>query len=102
MSAHNGLTDAEEERLAHLVEECGEVVKAGMKIMRHGYNSYDPTDTSLNPKSNRDDLQREIIDVKLAISKMENFGEIDTSISQAMISILIQKVKLYMHCKENK
>jgi hypothetical protein len=51
----NKLTPAETERLAWLIEECGEVVKAGSKILRHGYYSYDPSDP--DHKGNRDDLK---------------------------------------------
>lgn len=35
MENFNGMTPAETERLAILVEECGEVVQIGMKILRH-------------------------------------------------------------------
>ena len=38
MSSHfNKLTPAQAERLAILIEECGEVIQAATKILRHGY-----------------------------------------------------------------
>ena len=43
MSHYNELSPAQAERLAYLLEECAEVIKAGTKILRHGYASYDPT-----------------------------------------------------------
>jgi len=39
----NGLSPAEAERLALLAEECGEVVQAVCKVLRHGYESTNPT-----------------------------------------------------------
>jgi hypothetical protein len=38
----NGLTPAEAERLALLAEECGEVIQAIGKVLRHGYESRHP------------------------------------------------------------
>lgn len=35
----NGLTEAEQERLVIIAEECGEVVQSTCKILRHGYES---------------------------------------------------------------
>lgn len=52
MGARNGLTEAQEERLDLLIEECSEVIKAASKIKRFGYqstNPYAPQDgTNLN------------------------------------------------------
>jgi hypothetical protein len=54
----NGLSPAEAERLAMLAEEAGEVVQACMKVLRHGYGSYNPD----RPEDgdNRVQLAREI------------------------------------------
>jgi hypothetical protein len=57
----NKLTPAEAELLAMLIEECSEVIKAGTKILRHGYDSYDPTDK--NHRGNEYDLFMECGDV---------------------------------------
>ena len=44
MTAHfNGLSESEQERLSILIEECGEVVQAACKILRHGYESFNQT-----------------------------------------------------------
>jgi hypothetical protein len=57
----NQLTPAEDERLAKLCEEAAEVVQIGMKIMRHGYESYNPDKPE--DGSNREQLCRELEDL---------------------------------------
>lgn len=64
-----GITKAEYERLFHLTEECSEVIKACMKICRHGWESKDPTNP--NHPGNRADLERELADVTAAVLKMD-------------------------------
>ena len=58
----NGLTPAEAERLALLMEECGEVVQIIGKVLRHGYESRHPD----GGPTNREMLEREIGDVRAA------------------------------------
>lgn len=48
----NQLTEAEAELLACLSEECGEVVQVIGKILRHGYDSYNPNDPDEIPNLN--------------------------------------------------
>ncbi len=55
----NGLHPAEAERLALLIEECGEVVQAASKVLRHGYKSYDPT--VRGGPDNQEALAKEIV-----------------------------------------
>lgn len=69
----NELTPAEAERLAFLIEECGEVIQAAAKILRHGYESYDPTDNSKG--TNRDMLGRELGNVDAVISLLQRGGD---------------------------
>lgn len=76
MGHFNKLSPAEAERLAWLAEECAEVIQAIGKILRHGYESYDPSD--LKHKGNRADLERELNDVLAAIGLMEKKGDIST------------------------
>ena len=47
----NGLSDAELELLAVLFEDCSEVIHIIGKIIRHGYESTDPTEPA--PITNR-------------------------------------------------
>lgn len=75
MEHFNKLTPAEAERLAILAEECSEVVKTAMKIMRHGYESFDPTGKELG--TNRQQLEREIADIEVAFNRMVKNDDID-------------------------
>lgn len=74
MRQHDPLTPAEAERIAMLGEECGEVVHAAMKPLRHGYDSYDPT--AAVAESNRAMLAREISDLIMKIRWMAHKGDI--------------------------
>jgi hypothetical protein len=66
------LTNAEIERLSLLAEEASEVVKACMKILRHGYeNSYD------NGQTNRAALEEELGHEYYARILMLEAGDID-------------------------
>lgn len=60
------LTAAEIERLAMLAEECGEVVQAISKVLRHGWNSQSP----YGGKPNRIALERELGDVRAIVNMM--------------------------------
>lgn len=62
----NGLTAAEAERLAILAEEMGEAQQAIGKILRHGYESFNPD--VLGSDSNRGNLERELGDVMFSIT----------------------------------
>tara|TARA_R110000868_G_scaffold25423_11_gene99279 strand:- start:25171 stop:25500 length:330 start_codon:yes stop_codon:yes gene_type:complete len=70
----NELSQAQIERLAWLSEEFGEIQQAIGKILRHGYDSKDPTNP--NHKGNRADLEREIGDAYTAIALMSNEGDL--------------------------
>ena len=71
----NGLTPAEAERLALLAEECGELVQAIGKVLRHGYESRNPHASPTSP-TNRQSVEREVGDVYTAIRLMFNMGDI--------------------------
>jgi NTP pyrophosphatase (non-canonical NTP hydrolase) len=65
---NNELDDAQLERLAILAEELGEAQQVIGKIIRHGYESYNPVvDTGM---TNRRELERELGDIALAVSMM--------------------------------
>lgn len=59
----NKLTPAQAERLAILAEECAEVIVIVGKILRHGYDSYDPTQPELGRPTNKALLAYEIGDL---------------------------------------
>ena len=63
----NGLTPAQAERLAMLIEECGEVIHIAGKILRHGYDSYHPADRTV---TNRELLGRELTDLYAVASSL--------------------------------
>lgn len=71
----NGLTPAQEERLTWLAEELCEAGKEIMKILRYGYDSYNPNDPS-HP-GNRKALQIELADVVKAIQFLDERGDLD-------------------------
>lgn len=73
----NGLTPAEAERLAILIEECGEIIQAASKVLRHGYESYNPTVAPELRDTNRQSLMREIGDLDAICGRMVNEGDID-------------------------
>lgn len=82
MSDHfNRLTPAEAERLAMLAEECAEVITEVTKILRHGYESWNPDDpeaqASPSSKTNRHTLRLEIIDVHAVMQAMFEAGDFE-------------------------
>lgn len=74
MEHFNKLSPPEDERLALLAEECGELIQAIGKIQRHGYESYNPD----NPKhlGNRVDLQKECGHVLSAMQLMMSAADV--------------------------
>lgn len=64
---YNELSDAQEESLVLLAEECGEVVQCIGKILRHGLTSRHPTKGGID---NREWLTKELGDVLAAIKIM--------------------------------
>ena len=100
MSGHfNQLTPAQAERLALLSEELGEAQQAIGKILRHGYESFDPTwsgDQRTNP-TNRMNLTREVGDVTAAMAMLGDAGDISPV---AVCEYAIEKAKKvgrYLH-----
>lgn len=94
MQHFNGLSPAQAERLAHLIEELAEAQKAACKVLRHGYASADPT----NPKhpGNRSDLEGELRDVLGAIQRMTDARDVQPwSLADARGAI--EKSNRYMH-----
>lgn len=93
--ANDTLTPAEIERLAILVEECAEVQQIAMKILRHGYESYNPFDDK--KVTNRRLLQTEIGDLQLAIELMAKGKDVDlTRIAWAQIDKR-ERIQKYLH-----
>lgn len=72
----NQLSAAESERLALLVEECGEVIQAASKVLRHGYESKNPLRGEMPPR-NRENLAEELGHVLHVIDRMSLAGDVD-------------------------
>lgn len=71
----NRLTHSEAERLAVLVGELGEAVKAIGDVLRHGYEAYSPFDECKVP--NRKLLENELGDVFNAVRMMTEAEDVD-------------------------
>lgn len=98
MTEHfNGLTPAEDERLAMLAEECAEVIKIVSKIQRHGYESWHPDDPLRT--TNREMLRREITDIAAVTSAMSNCGDIKTFTISETVDAWNRKLRYAHHQK---
>ena len=96
MKAFNDLSHAQAERLALLAEECGEVVQAIGKVLRHGYERSNPNQKSRN-FDNRYDLEKEIGDLLGAIGLMRRANDIDAERLNKHYEDKLANVARYMH-----
>jgi NTP pyrophosphatase (non-canonical NTP hydrolase) len=69
----SGLAAAEFERLSILIEEMGEALQVAGKILRHGW---EPTEAGVR-YDNRADLQRELGDVRAAMIRLCDAGDLN-------------------------
>lgn len=95
MTHFNQLSPAELERLALLAEECGEVVQAVGKILRHGYASTNPFYPDL--QTNRQNLVKEIGDMMVAVDFMLKSGDISEADVNDRMRVKHHKVWDYLH-----
>jgi NTP pyrophosphatase (non-canonical NTP hydrolase) len=93
----NRLTPAEAERLALLAEECGECVQAIGKILRHGYESFNPYDDPHNCPSNRQRLEREMGDVRAAMIMLCEAGDTSKAQVHRNADDKLRRVRKYLH-----
>ena len=96
MMAHsfNDLTPGQAERLALLLEEMGEAQQIIGKILRHGYDSWNPDDDNV---SNRGLLEKEIGDILAALDMLVSSKDLnDDYFEQARIR-KHQSVRKYLH-----
>jgi len=94
----NQLNPAEAERLAILAEECAEVIKVVGKILRHGYESYDPTGKESG--TNRSLLEKELGDIKAINKTMEESGDVSRDLILDAMTDKWRKInieKKYIH-----
>jgi hypothetical protein len=96
----NGLSEAEQERLVILVEECGEVIQAASKILRHGYESTNPkaiTPEDELPETNRSALERELGDLGHAVRRMEAEADLNPLAITARAASKPERIRPYLH-----
>lgn len=95
----NGLSAAEAERLFLLSEELGEVQQAIGKVLRHGYqsfNPYDPTKTT-----NKRHLEHELGHVLTSMAILQAGGDINESEVQESADRKLYTVSQYLHHQGN-
>lgn len=94
----NGLSAARMERLAILAEELGEAQQAVGKILRHGYESYNPT-VNKGP-TNRAALEREMGDVFMALGLLTQAGDLNYSFIVNRQEQKKNNIKKWLHHQE--
>ena len=87
-------TKTNEQKMAHLVEECGEVMAAVGKSLRWGLNSVNPELPVSEQETNRDWILRELADLELAISNVKEMLSINSyAASKDLFTTLQDKLK---------
>jgi NTP pyrophosphatase (non-canonical NTP hydrolase) len=101
MKHFNELTPAEAERLACLLEECAEVQQIVGKILRHGYESYNPNDAK--KLTNRWLLEMELGDLLAVVSMMslDNEDISETELEHHKQDKL-KRIQKYLHHQKRK
>lgn len=96
----NNLTVAQAERLALLLEELGECQQIIGKILRHGYESHDPTKLvpeDMRPTTNRVMLEKELGDVLHAIDRMRFSSDVNYCRILEHAEAKADKCEKYLH-----
>lgn len=93
----NGLKDIDIEMLALLSEECGEIIQAVGKILRHGYNSYNPLLPSEKRISNKGQLEKEIAHLDVAVLMLQNHKRIDRREIQSEMNTKRVTINNWLH-----
>lgn len=89
------LTPAELERLAVLSEELGEVQQIIGKILRHGYEGYNPFDEKKT--TNRYLIQVELGDILASIQLMHQEGDIEWQTLEQRKNAKLFKIGKWLH-----
>lgn len=99
MAEHfNNLTPAELERLAILVEECGETIQVIGKILRHGYEAYNPLIE--NAPTNREDLHKELGDVEAIKRRMFEADDLQQETIASLAAKKYKSMARWLHHQE--
>lgn len=92
------MTVAELERLAILVEEAAEVQQIAMKIIRHGYSSFNPFDDTKT--QNRELLEKELGDLVFALGLLMASGDVSEEKIQEFKWKKKETIGKYLHYNE--
>lgn len=95
MSEFPGLSPAEIERLAILLEESAEVIQVAGKILRFGYESKNPL--VFQEKTNRELLENELGDLRGIQNLMVRAGDIDQSRIDVFALLKEAKIPQWSH-----
>jgi len=98
LKSFKNMNNAELERLAILVEEAAEVQQIAMKIIRHGYSSYNPFDES--KMSNRYLLEKELGDLVFALGLLMASGDVSEKRIQDFKWKKKETIGKYLHYNE--
>lgn len=93
----NALHPAEQERLVLLMEECGEVIQAAAKALRHGYDSSHPA----GGYTNRENIEMECGHVKYAMLLLTEKLDLSGVEIQHSCTAKASSVKQYLHHQDN-
>lgn len=91
----NGLSPAEAERLALLLEELGETQHIIGKILRHGYESCHPAE--LDGPNNRQMLERELGDVMAAFIMLSENKDVDEEQIERWAKDKLKRLNRFLH-----
>lgn len=97
MASHAKLSEDQRERLEMLAEEAAEVVQACTKILRHGYMNFHPNDPDT---SNRNNLEREIMDLCAVVREMDICGDIEFLFRTHDFDVVWKQKLRYTHHQE--
>jgi NTP pyrophosphatase (non-canonical NTP hydrolase) len=96
MSDHfNRLTPPEAERLAYLIEECGEVIQAATKVLRHGFGSRHPY--NMDGPTNRQNLETELGHMTFALALVISCDDVNGKRVEASSSEKANTIRKYLH-----
>lgn len=102
---YNKLTPAQIERLAMLAEECAEVIQVVGKILRHGYESSNPTipqEHGVFIPTNFGDLIKELEDIRGVVYGMIQAGDLPSDFFETETPDEVWQRKLrWTHHQEN-
>ena len=89
------MTPDQHERLSMLLEEAGEIVQICGKILRHGYDRYDPFDGNMT--TNKKLLENELVDLYVIMDKMNAYYDIDLDLNHTRLDEIWKKKLKWTH-----